>query len=423
MRFLYDAVYLIAALLYVPVLILRRKLHRGFLMRLGFLGRLKGAQDYARGPVWVHAVSVGEAMVARGFLEAFRPLAGDRRFVISTVTETGNAIARSMAKPDDTVIYFPLDLSFVVEKAVSRIKPCLFVCVETEVWPNFISTLSRKGVPCVIINARISDASLKGYRFLNFILRRTFSRIGLACCQTVADARRLISLGVEKERVRVTGNMKFDLKVPDAKDASVALPIKEGELLWVCGSTHPGEEEILIGVYRSIQKRFPHLKLLIAPRHPDRAGVVCQLLARNGFIPLPVSSLAAAPGEGRQQEVFVLDTVGELFFYYARADVVFVGGSLVRHGGHNILEPALLAKPILFGPHMFNFRQVAAIFLQNKAACAVGNAAELRDKMAALLLDAALRDELGRRAKQVLSDNQGATRQTVSAVMELYKSR
>ncbi|MDD5255790.1 MAG: 3-deoxy-D-manno-octulosonic acid transferase [Candidatus Omnitrophica bacterium] len=420
MRFFFDTVYLLLALVYLPLLILRRKLHRGFVMRLGFLKKSVSTETAAARPVWIHAVSVGEAMVARRFLEEFRPKLPGKRFVFSTVTATGNAIAKGMAEREDTVIYAPLDLSLIVEKAVSRIKPGLFICVETEIWPNLIACLRRKGIPVAVINARISDASFGGYRLFKFLFGRTFASLSLACAQTDLDRRRLAQLGVPEERIVVTGNMKFDFAARANPAASQILTASAQELLWVCGSTHPGEEEVLTRVYKNVSARFPQLKLLIAPRHPERTPLVSQLLARHGFNPRRISQLTQ--GEVRlagSNEVYILDTVGELFSYYRQAAFVFIGGSLVKHGGQNLLEPASLAKPVIFGPHMFNFRRIAELFLQNNAALMIRDAEDLEQKVTLLLTDIALREKLGQRAQKVMRENQGATKETAARITEL----
>ena len=421
MRFFFDAVYLLLALVYLPLVILRRKLHRGFAMRLGFLKKSVSKETAGAGPVWIHAVSVGEAMVARRFLEELRPKLSGKRFVISTVTATGNAIAKGMAGKEDTVIYSPLDLSFIVEKAVCRIRPSLFICVETEIWPNLIACLRRKGIPVAVINARISDGSFGGYRLFKFLFRRTFASLSLVCAQTDLDRRRLAQLGVPEERIVVTGNMKFDFSPRANPAVAQVLTDSAQELLWVCGSTHPGEEEVLTRVYKNVSARFPQLKLLIAPRHPERAASVSQLLARHGFGPRRISGLAQ--GQARSagsNEVYVLDTVGELFSYYRQAAFVFIGGSLVKHGGQNLLEPASLAKPVIFGPHMFNFRQVAELFLQNNAALMIRDADDLEQKVTLLLTDIPLREKLGQRAQKVMRENQGATKETAARITELY---
>ncbi len=408
----YDFIFLIIALAYLPLYLFRRKFHPGFQMRLGMLP----AGLDLRGPIWIHAVSVGEAMAVKNLIQGLRIAYPDKRFFISTVTTTGNKIARGMARETDFVSYFPLDLSFIVRSVVDKVKPSLFIIVETEIWPNLISYLYRKNVPVVLVNGRLSDRSFKGYLAIKFFLKPILDKIKLFCVQTPNDASRLRCLGVAEERIRVTGNMKFDntgypdKKIPDSADKYRALlGLEEGEKLWVCGSTHPKEEEIILDAYKELISGFPKLKLIIAPRHPERALQVEHIVSEYGFRGALVSALPLKPYNSISRTVFILDGVGELIYFYNIADIVFVGGSLIKKGGQNILEPASLGKPVITGPHMFNFRDIARLFLENKASLIAHNREELSEKIKDLLNHPGRAQELGERARRIISQNQGAS--------------
>jgi 3-deoxy-D-manno-octulosonic-acid transferase len=417
MHIFYDLIFLIIAVIYTPVYLFKKKFHRGFLVRLGFLPKSLALNS----PIWIHAVSVGEVMAIKGLLQDLKKAFAQKKFVLSTVTATGNKIARVIAKPSDFVTYLPLDFSFIVKNVIGKINPHFFVIAETEIWPNLISYLYRKNIPVIIVNGRISDASYRGYLAIKFLLKPILKKITLFCVQTERDAKRLVHLGVLIERIKVTGNMKFDLKI-DSKQEPINNKLKLGTSikgkLFVAGSTHPKEEEIILGAYKELLNEFPELKLLIAPRHPERSSEVAQIVSRFGYRAVLVSSLPFECSTCITRTVFILDTVGELISFYKIADIVFVGGSLVKKGGHNILEPAIFAKPILFGPHMFNFRDIADLFLSNKAGILVYNQDDLKTNITSLLNNPDKTIELGRQAEQLVLGNQGATKKNLDFISQ-----
>jgi len=384
--------------------------------------------------IWVHAVSVGEAVAVRILIEELRKFYPTKRFVISTVTATGNKIAKGIAEKTDFVTYLPLDFSFIVKRVINKIRPSLFIIAETEIWPNLISYLARLNIPIVIVNGRISDSSFRGYLMIKFLLRPILNKISLFCVQTQRDAQRLIGLGVSGDKINITGNMKFDFKdytdlKKDYTDYRLKLGLNPKEKLLVMGSTHPGEEEIILNVYQGLNKEFPDLRLLIAPRHPERAKDIEKIVIKYGLNLVRVSQLASLPvcqlnrptgQQANRPTVFILDTIGQLMNYYAISDIVFVGGSLVKKGGHNILEPASLGRPVLFGPHMFNFRDIAELFLKNQAAILVHNQKELREKIKDLLSNPSLATQFCQRAQELILGNQGATQKNVGLIKNLY---
>ena len=430
MFILYDLIFLIFALLYLPVFIFRGKFHSGFLNRLGFFPKDIQNSLVAKRPIWLHMVSVGEAQALRILLEKLRKEYPDRKIALSTVTPTGNKIARSIAVEGDLVFYLPLDISFIVRSVVDLINPCLFVIAETEIWPNLVTYLSKRGIPIISVNSRISDRSFKSYKLIKFLLKGILNKISLFCAQTQTDSRRLLALGVDPKKIKLTGNMKFDTSTLLSVNGSTTLTIdnadyrrklglKEADRLLTAGSTHPGEEEIILGVYKELLSDFPALKLLIAPRHPERAKEIERLVLNYGFNSVFISKPRLSTIDYRLSTVFILDTIGQLKDFYAVSDIVFIGGSLIKKGGQNILEPAVLAKPIIFGPHMFNFRDIAELFLVSGGAVLVKNKEELREKIKDLLLHPESALGLGRRARELLLKNQGASERNLEIIKEV----
>ncbi len=391
-------------LFYLPFAFLRGKLHRGIFVRLGFLP--SGAR-FNR-PIWLHAVSVGEILAARPLLEELRKRYPEKQIVISTVTTTGNELARGIAARGDYVFYLPFDLSFIVKKFITLIKPVLFLSVETEIWPNLISYLYQNKVVVAIVNARISPGSYRGYRCVYYLIRGILRKISLFCVQTESDAERFVRLGAPREKIKVTGNMKFDIQ-PRQTDLRLSdLGLNENDKLIVAGSTHSGEEEIILRVFRSLRKVMPLVKLLIAPRHPERAKEVERLALEKGLKPCFISRLGTDATASAGAEVFILDTIGQLACLYSLATVVFVGGSLVKKGGHNIIEPAQFAKPIIIGPHTYNFRQITEYFFRQEAVAVVKNEEELEESLRILLENDARRKSLSRNAYEIISLHRGA---------------
>jgi 3-deoxy-D-manno-octulosonic-acid transferase len=419
MFILYDFINLIFILAYLPVFLLKKKMHPGFALRLG---RYPKETVFSR-PVWIHAVSVGEMVNMRRLFLGLVSLFPGTQYVFSTVTPTGNKIAAGIARHNDMVTYLPLDISGVVRGVLDRINPRLFIIAETEFWPNLLFCLHRRGVPVIIVNGRISDRSAAGYLRLRWLLAPLLRTVALMCMQTQADADRVISLGARPESVKVTGNMKFDQQagiVPPrlGRDGS-PLGLQPQEKLWVAGSTHSGEDDQVMVAFRKIAAQYPFVRLLIAPRHPQRAGEVETCIRRYGREPVRVSKMhtPSTPKSG----VFILDTIGDLLSYYAFADVVFVGGSLVKHGGQNFLEPASLGKPVIVGPHLFNFRDIAAQFLDRRAMVLVHNADELARAVATCLTDAQEVQGLVQRAQELIRQNVGATERNLSYIKEFMR--
>ncbi len=421
MFILYDIFYTLFVICYLPIFLIKGKCHQGFLMRLGIFPQSAINKIKGRKVIWLHTVSVGEAQAADNLVKNLKREYPDFSLVISTVTKTGNKIARKLIGRQDLVIYFPLDISFIVKKVISAVNPKLFIIAETEIWPNLIINLAKKGVPIALVNGRVSSNSFRGYKIIRPFLSRVLGKFTLFCMQTKEDAQRIAELGAARAKVKVTGNMKFDLQLSATGFQLSDLGLIEEEKLFIAGSTHRGEEEIVLQAYKELIKNYPNLRLLIAPRHIERVREIEGLISRFGFKLQKVSQLnlderRAANGERR---ILVLDTIGQLKNIYALAEVVFIGGSLIRHGGQNPIEAAEFSKPILFGPYMFNFSDIARAFLSKGAAIVVKDARQLKDTSNRLLKECLLRKELGQRAKDLVEENRGASFRNMELIRKL----
>lgn len=422
-KMLYDIGFLIFSLIYLPTLIFKGKLHGDFGERFGVYSSAKrAALEGGKDVIWIQAVSVGEVALCRSLIPMVRKNFPESSIVFSTITRSGNELARKLFSKDAVILYFPLDFSFVVKKAVALIRPKFYVMVETEIWPNLLKTLSEGRVRTILINGRISDRSFGKYELAKPFLKNTLHNIGAFCMQSETDARRVMALGAPEEKVRVTGTMKFDISMAcDGSGETVKAAIKPevGDELLVAGSTHRGEEEIVLSVFKRLSLDFPNLRLLIAPRHVERTGEVERLIRRLGFTPMRISKLPVSNNPTSATCVFILDTIGRLNEAFSIASVVFIGGSLVKHGGQNPLEPAVFGKPVIFGPHMFNFRSVVDVLMAGDAAIQIKEGEGLFENVSLLLSDRNRMRDLGWNAKRALTANRGATALNIEAMKRL----
>ncbi len=415
---LYDLGFAIFSVFYLPTLIFKGKLHGDFLERFGVYGKEKrAALEKAKDPIWIQAVSVGEVALCRSLIPLMRERFPGRPIVFSTITKTGNELAKKLFAKDAVIIYFPLDFSSVVKKVIRFIRPKVYVMVETEIWPNFLKEIGRNAIPSLLINGRISDRSYGKYELARPFLHKVVKGINSLCMQSNVDADRIIKMGAVPEKVIVTGNMKFDIQNASpgqpAERIRKQLGLVEGDGLLVAGSTHPGEEEAVLASYAELTKKFSGLKLLIAPRHIERSCDIAVLVKRSGFVPalLSISDTGRSPDP---KSVFILDAIGRLNDFYSIADVVFIGGSLIRHGGQNPIEPAVYGKPIIFGPHMFNFKNISEAFLQKDAAIRVESAEDMTAVLYNLIADANRRSEICKHSKEVVAAYRGATERVLN---------
>jgi 3-deoxy-D-manno-octulosonic-acid transferase len=422
---LYTALLAAAVTAYLPAALLRRLTHGVPLnvrARLGY-----GAVPGPAGPRgWVHAVSVGEAIAAAPLVEGLRRRYPELPLVVSTVTATGARVVGERFGGAVAHRYFPLDVPGAVRRAVRAIDPAFFVCMETELWPTMLRELARRGVPSMIANGRLSDRSFRRYRLLRPAMRRVLADVRVFAMRSDEDARRIIALGAPPERVVVTGNLKHDAPAdpPGATDLwRRLLGLKPGQHVWVAGSTHKGEEDAVLAAHAAGQRVYPDLALVLAPRHPERVEEVLALVLARGWRAVRRSTLPAAARAARPP-VIVLDTVGELAQIYGIADAVFVGGSLVPRGGHNVLEPALRRKPVLVGPHTENFREAAALLVDAGAALVVQDAAALAAELSALLGDPTTAAKRGEAGAEAVAARHGAVGATLDLIEQyLYPGR
>jgi len=361
---------------------------------------------------------LGESLAAVALVEEIRKQFPNIQFSFSTTTRTGRVVLEKLRKEDEVLFYFPLDLSWVVRRVVQKLDPDIFATLETEIWPNLILALKEKNIPILLLNGRISKKSFRRYRWVRWAIRDALKEIELFCMQYPEDGERILKLGGRPEKIHIVGNMKFDLSLSpegvSSHEVRRRLGLEAEETLWVAGSTHPGEERSLLEIYQVLSRNHPNLRLLIAPRHPERTKEVVKLI---GTFHRP-ATLFSENGSRKEDAVFVLDTVGQLRSLYAASDLVFIGGSLVPKGGQNLLEPAFFAKPILFGPHMDNFQDIVQLFLEGKAAVQVRSQEELASAARLLLKDASLRRSLGEKAKQIVLAHRGV----VDRHLELLKA-
>ncbi len=422
MFILYDFLFIVFLVLYIPLFIIKRKFHRGFMMRLGVIPNsiLKGLSG--KEVIWIHAVSVGEANSTQPLVEALIKKYPGKKIVISTVTPTGNSRAKEITKGRASVIYLPLDLSFIVRKVIRLLKPEVFIIVETELWPNLLSRLRKSRIPVVFINGRISERSYRGYLFSRWFIRRLIEKVKFFMMQSEDDAKRIIELGADKRAVRVIGNTKFDIiEAANVKEDQELIKnvfnINDDDLLICAGSTHYPEENILIKAYSKLKSEFKTLKLILAPRHIRRAEYIKQLVAKND---LTYTSYSAQRGEAAlRADVLILDVMGKLKAAYSLSEVCFVGGTMAKIGGHNLIEPAIFSKPIIIGSHVDNCRYLAESLLKVNGALVVSNEVELEEKIRELLSQLALNKEVGENSHKCLKGLKGATSRIMSALEEV----
>jgi 3-deoxy-D-manno-octulosonic-acid transferase len=382
--------------------------------------------------IWIHAVSVGEVLVARALLPELRSRYPRLRLYLSTTTMTGQQVASKNLQYVDQVFYFPFDLGFAVRRTLRLVRPRLFIMMETEIWPNLLRACHRAGVKTALVNGRISARSYPRYRVVRPFFRRVLANVDRFCMQSDESARRVIDLGAPRDRVTVTGSLKFDsLEFPAGTQSEGGFlaqdrgrtrvlryfRVSPDRLVVIAASTLKGEEDPVLEAFHRIRSSAPSALLVIAPRKPERFDDAERLAHAAGFTVARRSELRV-DAEPRQQ-VVILDTIGELAQLFQIATAVFVGGSLVDAGGHNILEPAVFGKPIVFGPYMQNFAEIAQTFLDNGAAVQIRDARELEPVLVALLGDPVKRARLGAAARALVEANRGARGKTLAVLAEL----
>lgn len=374
--------------------------------------------------IWIHAVSVGEALTVRALLPDLRRQYPDLKIFLSTTTITGQQIARERLTEVDAVFYFPFDLPIFVNRTLRLVRPRLFIMMETEIWPNLLRACKRDGVRTLMVNGRISSRSYPRYRLVRGFFRRVLTNVDQFCMQSEESARRIIDIGADPARVTVTGSLKFEsLESPSAAAGRGAgrvlrfFRMPEGRPVLLAASTLKGEEPPVLAAFAVVRRTHPTTMLIVAPRKPERFDEAEALARAEGYRVVRRSSLVV--DSEPQADVVILDTIGELAHLFQVATAVFVGGSLIDHGGHNILEPAVHGKPIVFGPYMSNFAEIAKTFLDAGAAVQVGSPAELATAWVRLVSDPAECARLGASARTLVEANRGARPKTLAAVASL----
>ncbi len=425
MVYLYNAAMGLAVLLlwsiWVPLVWTRKKRRRTFIQRLFMEGLPRSDPDSAdaRRKLWIHALSVGEVLSAEPLVKALAQKHGARSLIFTASTQTGFEIAtRLIAAHVCAVRHFPYDTLFSVNRALDVIKPRQVVIVETDVWPNFLFRLKKRRIPVYLVNARLSDRSFRGYKRAALLMAPLLSVFDRICVQTDSDRHRFRALGVPGERLKTVGNIKFDqaparMSTVERKQFAEKFNLSADAPVWVAGSTHEGEEDMLSIAYRKVCAAGIHAVLIVAPRDPDRAAAVCQIFNRSGYDAVTLTQMERQPAPSN---VVVVDRIGMLRNLYALADVAFVGGSLVRAGGHNPLEPASAAKPILFGPHTDDFRWICQILEKAGGAIRVHDADQLAARVVPLIVNPADSLRVGRCAYAVFARHRGAVARTLAVI-------
>jgi 3-deoxy-D-manno-octulosonic-acid transferase len=425
-RFIYNLLWPIGLVLFLPgylVKMFRRGGYREkFGERLGIYDRHLRAFLYWKKPIWLHAVSVGEVTIALKLAKEIRDLREDQHLVLTTTTTTGFAFANRNAPDWITVMYSPLDFWPIMHRAFDAIRPIKVILVEAEVWPNMLAEARSRKIPIALINARLSPRSEKRFRIFRRFVAPTFALLDRVCVQNPDDIQKWKALGVDEARIRSVGSIKYDpenvqIDPKLSRDVLAGFGLQNRTVIFG-GSTHAGEEKILGEVFRALRQDFVDLLLVLAPRHTERTPEVERELKE---MKLQVVRRSQPPAVDPFLNCLLIDTTGELSHWYAAATLVFVGKSLLAHGGQNPAEAILASKPVLFGPHMENFRALAEALIQGGGAIQVSSATELRRIMTHLLANPEKREKMVNTAREVLETHRGATARTAQLVVDLAK--
>lgn len=419
----YNLVFIVLSFFAIPFSLFKILLSRGSFHRERWGLYVPGAlRKLGKRPtVWFHAASVGEVRVTLSLLQEIKKAYPRYGFVISTTTPQGRAVA-SQAHGVDAALLAPLDLPWVVRRAVKFIKPRLLLVAETELWPNLLREVKRQGIPVILFNGRISRKSYRFYRPLRFFFKDVLKNFDALCVKSSADRERILSLGAPPQSMHVTGDIKFHQIAPpteiERKRLRQELRLPKNAPVLIAGSTHEGEETLILQIFKELKVEFSQLILILAPRHLQRISRVEGLVGSQGVRWVRRTMI----DEGRRpEEVIVLDTVGELAALYGLGTAIFVGGSFCRVGGHNIMEVLAHGKGVIFGPHMENFSEIAQFVVEKGAGIQAKTPDELREALRRLIADPSLNKEMGKRGLALLQEHQGAMERTIKIVKEFFK--
>lgn len=421
MYFVYNFLVITLLLVFSPVIIIamliKPKFRAGFFQKAGAYKPLK--KDENKKTIVIHAVSVGEVIAVEKFIKALRKQYENDTLVLTTVTKTGNEVAnKKLSDVVDEIVYFPFDLFFAVKSFVKNIKPDLVIIAETEIWPYFAHELKNNNIPVVIINGRISPHSYKGYKKFSWFFKKVFQNYTKILMQTKGDMERIVDVGSAQDITEVMGNLKFDitnnLSAEDISDLKNQFKTAENPIL-VIGSTHKGEDEITLNTYKKLLEKVPELKVILAPRHPERLKDVEELIKSFGFS----YSKRSEKGNFENSQVVLLDTMGELSKIYAISKIAFIGGSFSGTGGHNPLEANIFDVPVVSGPSTFNFKDIYKFLTEAKASFVVQDENELYSTLEKLLTDKAFYEASSSACQRVFKENSGAINYALNAIKEI----
>jgi len=435
--FLYNIFQVLGLILFSPVLLIiaiALPKYRGRVpLRLGLgIEKIIGKLPDRRPRIWIHALSVGEVLSAQPLVKGLRKTCPEAVLIFSATTKTGEDLAQqTMQNEVDLFVPFPFDILSIVKNTINTIDPDLFILIETDFWPNFLHTLHEKDIPAILVNGRISKGSFGNYQKFRMVFLPMFNTFRFISMQTAYDVHKMIRFGVRPDLVKALGNLKYDAVLPDTVGWDLEhrptefyrqqFGIPHGKTVWIAGSTHPGEERIILSAYKRLSLLFPDLFLIVAPRKVERGREIKEMAVNIGLTvrrrtaPLQDEEIPGAP-------LLILDTMGELTRMYSFCDIAFVGGSLVPDGGHNPLEPAAFGKPILYGPYMDDFIEISTDLLEKKAAIACRDEDELFANLKALLINANLRDRMGEKAQSLVLQHRGVTKRHLELIQVILNA-
>jgi 3-deoxy-D-manno-octulosonic-acid transferase len=424
-HFLYNIIVTCFLIVYIPYLLIQvlfRKQPAQLLKE-----RLGGFPDLSsERPVWFHAASVGEVLCSIPLLRRIRKEAPDCRIILTTMTSTGNETAKKLIPEASRILFFPIDHPFTILRVIQKIRPRLLLIAETELWPNLLRYCGKRNIPVVLFNGRISEKSLGGYRLFKSFFKRCLNNILVFFMQAEEDRNRIIEIGAPADRTRVAGNIKFDQAFPcdnleSTAELAASLGLRGNETILIAGSTHPGEEEVFLQLFKNLREADSRLILILAPRHLNRLEEVEKLL-RNEGLPWKRRSSLYSQSQGNLSGVILLDTMGELMKLYSLGTIIFIGGSLVSIGGHNPLEPLFFKKCVLFGPYMFNFLEISRRLIAEGGAVLVKDREELSYQLKRLLSDEKERNKVGENGFRFLQKHRGATERIFETIKPFLKN-
>lgn len=419
---IYDIGYLAALPVAAPAILYKRFKKNKYKESLpGMFGKKLGEGIFGENPIWIHTVSVGEAVAGKSLVKPLMEKFNSRDIVVSTVTETGQQKAKSIFTQAKKVFYYPFDFSWNVSKFFDKIKPSMIIILETELWPNFLNIAGEKNIPVFLVNGKLSDKSYNSYLKLKFLFKKPLGNIKAFIMQTKSDADKMLSLVDDKEKIFVTGNVKFDsiapAIIPDEREPFlISLGIRERKPIIVVGSTHPGEEEIFIDAYKKLKAKYPKMLMIIVPRHPERFDQTADMIAKSG---IPFARYSKPDESPAEFGMMLVDKMGVLNKFYGVCDIAVVAGSFVPIGGHNLLEPAIYSVPVVTGPYTLSQKEIMRVMREDNS-FVESTAENITDVLAGLIDNEARCKELGEKAKGSVLKNKGSAERSVEIIRSFF---